>query len=522
MSLPERSDEHVIDQMACNYFESAIPPEWARNPFQPRADYGKDYQVEPFVNGQPVALEVYFQVKGTRSPIRRKKHISFPLEIKHVEYYVHSLQLPIFLAVIDVTKKEGYYCFLQGYIKEHLMGASTKKWRSQKTVTIRVPLTNRLENSRQLLSDFEAAKAFLKPNVKELLEWAIKTIDPRFKIKKMEISDAGTHTTFEAIAPVSIQLTLTGISKKTLEAYQRGLEIDVQPDNYKFEGSPLFNFNKAAKIQVGYNERASVSLIATDASGVEVVLLQGIKGVIEGGQTERRFIGALEGSPLKVNILQNQTLGSLKLGLALESWSGQKISRLLHFNEVVAFVDALVKGCDFTVEGFLPTPTKVGKVPMQEKFADWKRLLAMFSMARAVASYFGIHPMFPKKIDLEQISEIEKLHSLISKGSVSYPRSNQRVTMHLSGIIPSEFLSKPPKERAPLRLAGNLPFNVFDTKIFLRNAISTISDVEFVRVYKEDKKNGYAMEFNSESTSYEVLQWDNISKKFGLNDDEDD
>jgi hypothetical protein len=133
----KRPEEHEIDTAAERLFESVLPSSWVARRQEP--DYGIDYIVDVFTEGVATGIQFATQLKGSRSVRCRDGVVTFPLQTKHLAYYVDKVRLPVFLVRIDIAGGIAYWVFLQQYAMETLSGI---KWRQQKSVTIRVPTIN--------------------------------------------------------------------------------------------------------------------------------------------------------------------------------------------------------------------------------------------------------------------------------------------------------------------------------------------------------------------------------------------
>lgn len=62
--MPKRTEQHEIDRLAMNKLDGLIPVEWPRRRLDD--DYGLDYNVEIFENGEPTGHMFFIQLKGTK------------------------------------------------------------------------------------------------------------------------------------------------------------------------------------------------------------------------------------------------------------------------------------------------------------------------------------------------------------------------------------------------------------------------------------------------------------------------
>lgn len=142
-SGPQRPREHLIGEVAERAFEDALAPTWVSNKL-PR-DYGWDYMVTLTREGAVSPLNFFAQVKGSESVqyLSNRTHLSLSLEVSTLQLLVRQ-QLPALLAVCDVSAQEKpvYWVWVPNAIDE--VEQANPGWASQETLTIRVPLANRL------------------------------------------------------------------------------------------------------------------------------------------------------------------------------------------------------------------------------------------------------------------------------------------------------------------------------------------------------------------------------------------
>ena len=135
---------HQIDDLAQRVFRDALPPSWVPN--EQHKDYGKDYLVEVGENnGDLTGSSFFVQLKGQEKAefTADQSQVKFSLETKHAAYYVDKIKdLPVFLVLVDVNAKQGWYHFLQPALE------ANQSWRKQKSVTIYLPAANDLADAQ--------------------------------------------------------------------------------------------------------------------------------------------------------------------------------------------------------------------------------------------------------------------------------------------------------------------------------------------------------------------------------------
>jgi hypothetical protein len=232
---------HVIDEQAVEIFKAALPKDtWTVYAIQP--DYGKDHKVELVENEDHTGLTFWVQVKGQQRVKRLRNGLaSFELETKHLEYY-SRLTAPAFLVVVDVTKRIGYWMFLQEYERTVLRGTN---WRIQKYIQIKIPPANVLSDLDRLRAAVRDARRFLTRlffqhdvrTEKMLLEER----DPRFRVN-ITVTPEGRHYHFESDELVPLELTYKGEDSgagRVDDLLDRGLPVVFRPGEIELEGESV-------------------------------------------------------------------------------------------------------------------------------------------------------------------------------------------------------------------------------------------------------------------------------------------
>lgn len=169
-----RSESHIIDQRAVRFVKELIPNTWVTREITP--DYGIDLDVELFEyeNGSLTTLgeHVYLQIKGTthanygkysvpRCSGKRIDVLRFSLDtalLRLVERIGNSF--PVLLVVVDLNANSAFYVCLNDYI-DYVIMPNSIDIRTQKHVTIYLPLENRIDSARQIMSWYSIRPKYL-------------------------------------------------------------------------------------------------------------------------------------------------------------------------------------------------------------------------------------------------------------------------------------------------------------------------------------------------------------------------
>lgn len=111
-------------------------------------DYGRDCIIELSENNEWCNHKIEGQIKGTLQPrITNNNEISMPVSVKTIEYALGS-PIAFILFVANTKTNDVYYQCLQHYFIEHREYFDKL---DQKTINIRIPITQSLESNDELL-----------------------------------------------------------------------------------------------------------------------------------------------------------------------------------------------------------------------------------------------------------------------------------------------------------------------------------------------------------------------------------
>ncbi len=142
----KRPDSHIKEDESYRYVEEVLQ-EWVLNPL--RKDYGIDYDIQVFENGESTDLNFGAQIKSTDSSRMDDKYFKISLDTKHIDDFFKQNR-PILLIVYDRPRKNAYWVIMQDYVWDVLNKEKTN-WLKQKTSTIRLPLKNVLTNKEGII-----------------------------------------------------------------------------------------------------------------------------------------------------------------------------------------------------------------------------------------------------------------------------------------------------------------------------------------------------------------------------------
>lgn len=432
---------HQIDDLANRVLIDALPLSWVAN--KQEKDYAKDYLVEIGEDdGILTGCSFYIQLKGKERAVfsADRKLVKYSLESKYARYYVKIKDLPVFLFVVDINKKKGWWLFLQPVLD------SDQSWKRKRNITVSLPAVNDIADTAKLRKAIEEAKRWMRlrhplsihDSVVAHKERII-AADPRFDVNVSLVND---HPMFTLLAKedVPLKFTFAGdrdeMSKKVSDLLDKGVLVTFQPGEVKVTGSKLFDpiEHEGCAIQASVDLASTLTLTCYDAQGRQLACLNDVPGQLSGGRKELWFNGTLVNSPLSIELgpLSLGVGGSLQVNLNLRRWNDQRLLQLAFFNRLDAFFQALPESSSTTIECrtdgncVFSTTLPLQSQPFALPLASYFRIL---SKARAVAQRFNVNPNWSDRIFDESTQEaVEQLHAIFFGDGWSQPMPRVRLT----------------------------------------------------------------------------------------------
>lgn len=158
----KRTRSHEIDTQAQRIFLARIPVGWVARKQDP--DYGIDYEIQIFHKRKSTGIWFRIQLKGTEKYRETEDSILMPFKTDTIRYYLNKVPFPVFLVVVLTQREEIYWLFLQKYINEVLKNENPD-WNQRKSVTIKIPKKNRLDNNNAAEVESEARKGMVYTHI---------------------------------------------------------------------------------------------------------------------------------------------------------------------------------------------------------------------------------------------------------------------------------------------------------------------------------------------------------------------
>ena len=427
-----------IDRMAQNIFNDSLPPSWLTRKQDP--DIHIDYFVEISKESKPSGITFGVQLKGTNSPRYSKSQIKISIKTKHLSYYLDKVKQPIFLVVVDVKKKQGFWFFVQKWAKEEL---TKRNWREQGKVNIKIPIKNRLSDMEGLRAEIARAEIFMRdlwpssiPAAIQHEKESLEKLDRRIQV---DISFHGDRTEYnlQAREPFNFNIQFIkspSVKDKFTELFKGGKPATFDTDEIiKVEGSDLFEslfvkFGKGKlRIESERNIQAVLLLSTVDVEGQEKIILYGVEGELRIGDKEAWFQGELKETPLKVDFSfplppssGNNPL-EINFNFASIGWQGKPVLRLPYFDKLKIFFTSVQEGCSLKTVCEIKGDrifTATSQPGFDGKFMGWARYFQLFEKIRSIATALNLNLIYPENggISKDEIECIGLLYELIRCG----------------------------------------------------------------------------------------------------------
>ena len=447
----QKHSTHVIDEQAVHFFKGSLPPDhWTVYDIRP--DYGKDHKVELVEGGEHTGLSFWVQVKGQKKVKKLKDGtISFKLESKDLDYHT-KLQPPVFLVVVDVTSRVGYWVFTQEYERTQLRNVA---WRRQEYIQIRLPASNTLSRQKPFREAVgEAVRYMTRLAFSADLgaeKRRLEGLDPRFTVEITAGTD-GRHYHFRSEEEVPLKFTYKGGepgSGKIEEMLDRGVPVVMRQGEIVVTGSPLFEFffelAGGSDVRLEFNKivQGHANLLRTNEFGEEKARIDAIPCKIVCGRREATIEAKLPFDLLALGTTIPYDMAGtrpMSMPIDLSPWRGRRLLDLPYFEQLARLFVGLGAGERFAFECFAPGQRLLGGIMNFEEDQPYRGisfLVEMLAKARAVAGLRSANPRLPEDFESNRsLSEIQLLHDMmIGEGRRRpTPSASVRVTVGRGGL----------------------------------------------------------------------------------------
>lgn len=422
-----RPKAHDIDERAKRIFQDLLPPHWQQRPQIP--DYRVDYLVEIFEKGESTGRFFGVQLKGTESITNERALMPQRMKTVQLSYYCDKVPFPMFLVVIDVRRRKGYWLFLQRCLLSDTFSA--KSWRNKRTLTLQLPARNDLTDQHALRREIDEACRFMAELHPASISGAIhaqkrriESLDPRFHVE-VNASDKETHYRIcakEEVRGKFIFKNEDAVLQKLYTLRDKGVPVDITPGEVQFNGSPLLSeaLSNCRRMQWRVHIPTLVRITTSDASapgGID------FHGQIEGGQRELRYEGVYAGgiATIRFTMCAETSFDNcpIKISYSLPRWRGQRLSRCSGFDLLNSLIRVFSGSEPLKLQIFPQDGNCIeGRLPdvFKAELASIWHLVQAIACARRICSRLGVDPIVPAEFTSDPLNDVRQLRDLVCSG----------------------------------------------------------------------------------------------------------
>ena len=254
-------DRFATSESAYTILRQLLPAKWIIRPQNP--DFHIDYLLEPSEAGELTGINVGIQLKGWAPKKNRGDQPAHSLKTKHLLYYLEKCELPVFLVLIDVTKRRGYWVLTQQFGQ----ALNRELLRTRKRILIRFPPQDTLVDIPRFRLAILDAVRFMRDLRPGSIEAAIsqrkKELEAKDKRVEVQVDMVGGHQSIILNPKEEFPFTVSFNTKdpKTIkdiqDFFEKGTDLSIRRDEIEFKGCPLFNeiaTNKAEKLLIQHKK----------------------------------------------------------------------------------------------------------------------------------------------------------------------------------------------------------------------------------------------------------------------------
>jgi len=345
--------EKIVDEIltACCKVRKEVP------------DVHIDFIAEIEEDGEPTGKRFGVQVKGTENPKIKNGLVKFSFEAKSLRYYINKVKFPVFLIVVDMKNREGYWLFTQKFLKETSI---LEKRKEQKKISINIPQENKISDTLTFIRIADSAQNYMlelwpaslhAAAAAEKKKWS--ELDERFDIS-VEYHNSTTNIKCTAREEMPFQLHFKlgdnqNLREKLIALFDQGRRVEFAPQEIQFAGSPILQkLNEFPLIAIEASNRRDVELFLTvvDHEGRDISKPYRIDGVFVSGRKEVRFVSKKQNLPLNLSLTivypdssasskeeYEQHVGDFNFNDTV--WEGKSFNELQYFDSLSALFHSL-------------------------------------------------------------------------------------------------------------------------------------------------------------------------------------
>jgi hypothetical protein len=429
MSNDDRQSETVgasyqTEQSAITIFRGLLPQRWIPRKLDP--DFHVDFLVETVESGQLTGVHLGVQLKGWQPKKNYKGRPKYSLKTKHLAYYVDKCLFPVFLVLVDVSKKTAYWVFMQQFAKQ-----LATSWRGQEKIVVRFPEKATLADQAQFITSVQCAEQYTRDlhpgTVKAALRQTKAMLEAQDKRVRVEVDIVGgkEHVTIYAKEDFSFKFNIKADSEEKAKAFidfvEKGSDLKINAKDLEITGAPVLQHLMGQENELLLQFRAKVPghvvLSWNDSDAFSQVQ---VPASFWSGTKYMCCEAELPNAPLKLaaticpNRWNNQDPFSLEFHFQVHRWERQPLAILPYFEPLNGFIQAIVAKQPITlrfyIQGNLFGEAKASGLnpPGIEQMFQF---LDCIRKARMLAEHFQQHIVLPPLTETK-IPELEPIHEL--------------------------------------------------------------------------------------------------------------
>lgn len=446
---------HSIDRAAQALLARELPHSWARG--AAGDDYGLDYYVDAVEAVYLTGIRFGVQLKGIEKPNIVDSCIHFPFPTKNLGTYLTAEPLPVLLVVADVSSEKAYFLFLQRYADEALVD---EEWADQQTVTVKVPLHNRVADHTRLRSavvdanEYVLAARAAPDMVLRRRSEALQKLDRRF-IVSATATEKGTTYELEPKEDVTFGIRFSGLDEERRTALRRGYVVPIERGELSFRDAPIFTRlqHMITSVQLATFEECTAT-IEIERDGL-VTGLVNVPATVTAGVDEMRIVARYANAPFDAKVTltflppKESLTASAKIDIQQtldDRWLGRPIDALPHFDRMYRFTKV---GRPYQFRLILhPAGSEDFELPWGGPIAAtgtapdaYAALLEQLWRAREVCRLLALRPVLPASDLSTALENVDTLYDLLTgdshdkaapRGLFSGPHQNGAITRRRS------------------------------------------------------------------------------------------
>jgi hypothetical protein len=421
-----------IDRSAVNILLNFLPHAWLPRKQDP--DVFVDYLVEIVENGEPTGLHFGVQVKGYEDTSDRKKPLVYSFKTKHLDYYLHRSQHPVFLFLINVTTGEGFWLFAQKHLKDNVSQTILDK---QKSFSIPFSPDDSLLNITKFKCLLPEAEKFVRDlhpgSVQAALQKRkadLEAKDPRCSVS-ISVKDGTEHLVINAKEDVPFKMKVESKNVEGLRNFfERGDELGLEQGEIEISGAPILeeafkNMGGFSKIQFGTQQPANVQIVC--GAGENLIVIQ-IDGYARAGTKYVTFRGELPASPLQatLEISRADPLAESSVGFRFPfiKWNSQPLLMLPYFADIETLARSLAMSNISNLHWYIRGNLIMKSILQGYQIGEIKEILAFLERLRKcrwIAQHCKVNPILPnlKTVSREEWDTFDEVYGLLNDKEIA-------------------------------------------------------------------------------------------------------